>query len=171
MSTHQKRATRSHYKPLSSCWELNSGPQEKQPVFLTSKSSLQPWGFYFFNKKPCNVHACTRRLSWMERMGGPGLLWPNFLVLTSSVSLGSHTLLCDCFHNQYALSRNSSSDPMSQTLTVPQGKMRDVQDRLMPVLGTQWEVLGTQRDLQRRPWEAAEAVTSQRRQPYLLCLV
>jgi hypothetical protein len=29
-------------EPLCGCWELNSGPQEKQPVLLTAKPSLQP---------------------------------------------------------------------------------------------------------------------------------
>jgi hypothetical protein len=27
-------------EPLCGCWDLNSGPQEEQPVLLTSKSSL-----------------------------------------------------------------------------------------------------------------------------------
>ena len=30
------------YEPPCSCWKLNSGPQEEQPVLLTSESSLQP---------------------------------------------------------------------------------------------------------------------------------
>jgi hypothetical protein len=29
-------------EPPFGCWELNSGPQEKQPVLLTSEPSLQP---------------------------------------------------------------------------------------------------------------------------------
>ncbi|CAO2602305.1 hypothetical protein LEMLEM_LOCUS11148 [Lemmus lemmus] len=37
--------TRSHYdgcEPPCGCWELNSGPLEKQPVLLTTESFLQP---------------------------------------------------------------------------------------------------------------------------------
>jgi hypothetical protein len=30
-------------EPSCSCWELNSGPLEKQPVLLTAEPSLQPF--------------------------------------------------------------------------------------------------------------------------------
>jgi hypothetical protein len=30
------------YEPPCGCWELNSGPQEEQSVFLTTEPSLQP---------------------------------------------------------------------------------------------------------------------------------
>ena len=32
-------------EPPCSCWELNSGPVEEQPMLLTSEPSLQQLGF------------------------------------------------------------------------------------------------------------------------------
>ena len=34
-------------EPPCGCWELNSGPLEEQPVFLTTEPSLQPYFFFF----------------------------------------------------------------------------------------------------------------------------
>jgi hypothetical protein len=35
-------------EPPRGCWDLNSGPSEKQSVFLTTEPSLQPLHFFFF---------------------------------------------------------------------------------------------------------------------------
>jgi hypothetical protein len=52
MPTGQKRATdliTDVCEPPGGCWELNSGPLEKQPVLLTSEPSLAfPPLFFFF---------------------------------------------------------------------------------------------------------------------------
>jgi len=45
VSTHLKGALdpiTDGYKPTCNCWELNSGPQEQQSVFLTTESSISP---------------------------------------------------------------------------------------------------------------------------------
>jgi hypothetical protein len=42
--THQKRASdpiTDGCEPPCGCWELNSGPLDKKPVFLTAEPSLQ----------------------------------------------------------------------------------------------------------------------------------
>jgi hypothetical protein len=48
---HQKRASdpiSDGCEPPCGCWELNSGPLEKQSVLLTTKSSLQPPALYSY---------------------------------------------------------------------------------------------------------------------------
>jgi hypothetical protein len=50
--THQKRALdpiTDGCEPPCGCWELNSGPLEEQPVFLTIEPSLQPPGWSLFS--------------------------------------------------------------------------------------------------------------------------
>ena len=37
-------------EPPCVCWELNSGPLEEKPVFLTIEPSLQPRKDCFYNK-------------------------------------------------------------------------------------------------------------------------
>ena len=51
MPAHQERALDliiGGCEPLNSCWELNSGPLEEQPVLLTSEPFLQPEKLYIF---------------------------------------------------------------------------------------------------------------------------
>jgi hypothetical protein len=40
-------------EPPCGCWELNSGPLEEQPVFLTSEPSLQPHICFLTRVKYC----------------------------------------------------------------------------------------------------------------------
>jgi hypothetical protein len=51
-------------EPPCGCWDLNSGPSEKQSVLLTTEPSLQPF-FFFFLKTFLIAEPWLKPLSFM----------------------------------------------------------------------------------------------------------
>jgi hypothetical protein len=51
-------------EPSCSCWDLNSGPLEEKPVFLTAEPSLQPWFLFFETGFLCVAQAVLEHTMW-----------------------------------------------------------------------------------------------------------
>jgi hypothetical protein len=47
-------------EPPYDTWELNSGPLEEQPVFLTADPSLQPQTFFFLKNRLLGLYSQVR---------------------------------------------------------------------------------------------------------------